>query len=74
MKKPKTNRQVLTSAIKNLDDIYLVFMRERLLHCCDEVLENKDQVRMMMKDSMIHPDLYIKAMEAIQKEINFETN
>ena len=44
MKKQKTNRQELNQAIKELSDIDLVILRERLLTACEFTINNKEQV------------------------------
>lgn len=71
MKKPKTNRQILTQMIKELDDIDLVFVRERLLAVADAVVNNQEQIREQMKDSFVHPHVYISAMERVKEKIGF---
>jgi len=67
----KTNRQVLTKAIKDLSDIDLVFLRERILRSCDEVLSNKEQILKDMQFSFIKPDLFIESMQNIKDKIDF---
>ena len=69
--KPKTNRQVLTKAIKELSDIDLVFLRERLLTTCDETLKNREEVVESMKNSIISPNLYLESLQNIQEKIDF---
>lgn len=68
----KTNRQVLSKAIKELSDIELVFLRERILEACDAILNNETIVREQMHHSMISPDLYISAMRNIKAKVDFE--
>jgi hypothetical protein len=68
---PKTNRQVLTKAIKDLSDIDLVFLRERILRSCDDVLSNKEQILKDMQFSFIKPDLFIESMQNIKDKIDF---
>ena len=67
----KTNRQILTKAIKELSDIDLVFFRERMLASCDEVLKNKEQFTKDMQFGTISPHLIIECMENIKEKINF---
>jgi hypothetical protein len=72
MSKNKTNRQVLTKAIKELSDIELVFLRERILQSCDEVINNKSDVRKQMENSIISPDLWIDSMQNIKEKMDFK--
>lgn len=68
----KTNKQVLNKAIKELGDIELVFLRERILEACDAVLNNETEVRKSMQRSIISPDLYLNAMRNIKSKVDFE--
>ena len=67
-----TNRKVLSKAIKELDEMDLVFMRELLVSRCEEVLNNKEQVTKDLQFSFITPKLYIDSMENIFNKIKFE--
>jgi hypothetical protein len=67
----KTNRQILTKAIKELSDIDLVFFRERMLRSCDEVLSNKEELIKDMEGGFVSPHLFIECMENIQERIKF---
>jgi hypothetical protein len=67
-----TNRKVLSKAIKELDEMDLVFMRELLVSRCEEVLNNKEQVIKDLQFSFITPKLYIDSMENIFNKIKFE--
>jgi hypothetical protein len=70
--KSKTNRQVLTKAIKELADIELAFLRERILHACDDVLNNEEDVRKQMEHSIISPDLWINSMRNIKESLDYQ--
>lgn len=70
--KIKSNRQVLTKAIKELSDVELAFLRERILEACDAILNNETIVREQMQDSIISPDLYISVMRNIKSKVDFE--
>jgi hypothetical protein len=70
--KNKTNRQVLTKAIKDLSDLELAFLRERILEACDAILDNEAEVREQMQRHIISPDLYIESMRNIKVKIDFE--
>lgn len=67
----KTNRQILTKAIKELSDIDLMFFRERMLRSCDEVLSNKDELIKDMEGGFISPHLFIECMQNIKGKIDF---
>lgn len=70
--KNKTNRQVLTKAIKDLSDLELAFLRERILEACDAVLNNEADVREQMQRHIISPDLYLESMRNIKAKVDFE--
>ena len=72
MYKNKTNRQVLTKAIKELSDIDLMFLRERILTTCEETLENREEIIQSMKGSFISPELYLESMQNIKEKIQFQ--
>ena len=72
MAKRKTNRQVLTNLIKELGDVELVILRERILNACEEVIDNKVEITEQMKNHIIHPRFYIETMEKINKLTDFE--
>jgi F420-0:gamma-glutamyl ligase len=72
MKKQKTNRQVLNQAIKELDDMDIVILRERILAVCEQVMENKEEVTESMKDGFMSPKLFIGACERIFKKVDFK--
>ena len=67
----KTNRQILTKAIKELSDIDLVFFRERMLRSCDEILSNREEIIKDMDGGFISPHLLIECMENIKEKLDF---
>lgn len=71
MKKPKTNRQVVNQAIKNLNDMELVIFRERVLAVMEHVIENEENIRIDMANNFISPDLFIDSCKKIFKEFDF---
>ena len=73
-KKPKTNRQLLTQLINESNDIDLVLIRERLWTAADEVIKNKEEVTEQMKNSIIHPRIYIETMEKVIRVIGYHDN
>ncbi len=70
--KTKTNRQVLTKAIKDLNDFELVILRERILNSCDRDLNNEQQVRELLENSLITPDLYLGTLQSIKDKVDFK--
>ena len=67
-KKEKTNRQVLASAIKNLNDMEIVILRERILAITEQVINSEKEIRSKMENSIIHPD-YINSCKSIFEQI-----
>ena len=70
--KRKTNRQVLSMMVKDLNEIQLAIFRSLVIEASKGVLDRKEQVREQMKHSIIHPDLYLGAMEEINKQASFD--
>jgi len=70
--KNKTNKQVFNKAIKELDDIDLAILRERILTVCEFTINNKETVTQQMEGGFISPDLIIGACERIFKKFDFE--
>jgi len=66
----KTNRQVLAKAIKELSDIDLAFLRERILTLCDEVLDNKEDLIESMNGGFVSPHLFIECIQNIKDKID----
>jgi hypothetical protein len=60
-----TNKQVIKTILRDLNDIELAILRERLLALSEAVITQKDAVREDMKRSFIHPDIYINCMEKV---------
>jgi hypothetical protein len=72
MKKQKTNRQELIQAIKELSDIDLAILRERLLTVCEYTINNKETVTNENERSFISPDLIIGACERIFDKLEYK--
>lgn len=72
MAKHKTNRQVLAKAIKEMDDVHLAFVRDMMLQSSEGILAQKEQIRESMKNSFIHPDLYLAAIQDLHDRIKLE--
>ena len=72
MKKQKTNRQELIQAIKELSDIDLAILRERLLTACEYTINNKETVINENEKSFISPGLIIGACERIFEKLEYK--
>jgi hypothetical protein len=71
-KKLKTNKQLLIQLVNESNDIELAMIRERLWNVADEVIKNREQVTEQMKNSIIHPSLYIGTMEKVIQIIGYQ--
>jgi len=73
MKKPLSNRDILMKAVKELNDIELVFLRERILTSCDSVLDHEDEYLENAKNnpSFVEPNFYIKTIKNIKQKVDF---
>ena len=63
----KTNKQLLQRFIREVDDIYLAFVVSELLTKAETVLKHENEVREEMKNSMVHPDLWLSYHRQVQK-------
>jgi hypothetical protein len=70
--KNKTNKQVFNKAIKELSDIDLAILRERILTVCEFTINNKETVTESMEGGFISPDLIIGACERIFEKFDFK--
>lgn len=70
--KYKTNRQVLSKMVKDLDEIQLAIFRSLIIDASKGMLDKREQVRKSMENSIIHPDLYLGTMEEIHKQASFD--
>ena len=70
--KSKTNKQVFNKAIKELNDIDLAILRERILTVCEFIIQNKETVTKQMEGGFISPNLIISACERIFEKFDFK--
>ena len=68
----KTNRQVLAKAVKELSEMELVFLRDRIIEACNGIIDNEEEVRKQMENHMIHPNLFINSIKNIKAKVDFE--
>ena len=71
-KKIKTNRVVLNSMIKELNDFELAILRERIMTSATNVVASKEQLMVSMKDHFISPMLYVGTMERVLELVKFD--
>ena len=70
--KHKTNKQVFNKAIKELSDIDLAILRERILAVTEYTIQNKETVTNQMEGGFISPELIIGACERIFEKFDFK--
>ncbi len=66
------NRQVLTKMLRELPEMDLAILRERILVMTKAVVDNKDDVRKTMQNQIISSEWYIKIMENIYEKVNID--
>ncbi len=71
-KKNLTNRQVLTKMVKELDDMDLAMLRERIILICNLTIKDKEAITESLKNSFIHPNLLFGAVERTLKIVEFK--
>ena len=67
-----TNKQVFKALQRDLNDIEIAILRERLLTVSEAVITQKEAIRESMKDGFIAPDLYINCMQKIYDIVSFK--
>lgn len=67
-KKMDTNRKAMTELIKNLDDVSLAILRERIVTICEATVENSKN----WDSTFIAPKLYVHLNDEVQKYIGFD--
>lgn len=70
MAKRKTNKQLLQKYINDTDGVYLAFAVSELVSKAHNILKNEAEVREQMKNSMVHPDLWINYHKDILKYLD----
>ena len=72
LKKIKTNREVLTKMLKELDEMDIAFLRERIINSTTSVINQRDELMVSMKNHFIAPKYYIATMEKILNCVKFD--
>jgi len=66
----KTNRQILTKMVKELNEFELAILRERLWTMAENVITNEQEVREELKEGFITADVYINTMKNVLKHVS----
>jgi hypothetical protein len=70
--KHKTNKQVLTKAIKEMNDFSVAILRAHILDYCDSILNlNADQLEEQYGKSFIAPALLVSVAQEIKSKVDF---
>ena len=59
------NHNDLYALINNLDEIEAAILKERIYSFSKDLINNKEEFRIVNKDSLIHPDLYIDTLQKV---------
>jgi len=59
------NHKDLYALINNLDEIEAAILKERIYSFSKDLINNKEEFRIVNKDSLIHPDLYIDTLQKV---------
>lgn len=70
--KTKTNKQVLTKAIKEMNDFSVAILRAHILDYCDSILKlNADELEEQYGNSIITPALMASVAHEIKSKVDF---
>lgn len=69
--KIKTSRQLMTKLIKEMSDIDVALVREKLLAMSKEVLEKEEEIKKQMENSIINPGLYLDTMKRVKETLDY---
>jgi hypothetical protein len=70
--KPKTNKQVLTKAVKEMNDFSVAILRTHILDYCDSILKlNADELEQQYGKSFITPALMVSVAQEIKSKVDF---
>ena len=72
--KIKTSRQLMTKLIKEMSDIDVALVREKLLVMSKEVLENEEEIMKQMERSYISPSLYLNTMKRVKETLDYSSH
>lgn len=69
--KIKTSRQLMTKLIKEMSDIDVALIREKLLTMSKEVLEKEEEITKEMERSILSPSLYLNTMRRVKETLDY---
>jgi hypothetical protein len=72
--KIKTSRQLMTKLIKEMSDMDVALVREKLLVMSKEVLENEEEIMKQMERSYISPSLYLNTMKRVKETLDYSSH
>ena len=72
--KIKTSRQLMTKLIKEMSDMDVALVREKLLVMSKEVLENEEEIMKQMERSYISPRLYLDTMKRVKETLDYSSH
>ncbi len=72
--KIKTSRQLMTKLIKEMSDIDVALVREKLLVMSKEVLEKEEEIKKQMEGSVISPRLYLDTMKRVKETLDYSSH
>jgi hypothetical protein len=72
--KIKTSRQLMTKLIKEMSDIDVALVREKLLVMSKEVLEKEEEIKKQMEGSIISPRLYLDTMKRVKETLDYSSH
>lgn len=72
--KIKTSRQLMTKLIKEMSDIDVALVREKLLAMSKEVLEKEEEITKEMERSILSPSLYLNTMRRVKETLDYTSH
>jgi helix-turn-helix protein len=71
-KKHLTNRDVLTKMVKELSDVDLAMVRERIIVICEKTIKDKEAITKSMENGFLHPAIFFGAVERAYEIVKFK--
>lgn len=71
-KREPKSRTLFNNLVKDLTDLELILLRDRVVTMADEILNDKEGIREKMRNHIISPELYIRMMETIKNHLKYE--
>ena len=64
----------MTKLIKEMSDMDVALVREKLLVMSKEVLENEEEIMKQMERSYISPRLYLNTMKRVKETLDYSSH